>query len=437
MKQYIRLLQNNWNYRFLWLGSVISQLGDWFNLLASAELISHLTGSGIAISYLFLARFVPLFVFSPIAGVFADRFNRQRIMILTDLLRAGTVLSLLLINSPDRIWLLYLLTVVQFSLSALFTPARTAVLSNIVQRRDLVTANALDSLTWSTMLALGAFLGGVVAAVLGVAAAFIMDALTFLLSAWCISRIVIAGENQTAVIPTIKPVKSQGWLDFVGGFQYLSGVPFILGVSLAKGAGSLVWGAINVLEINYADRIFPLNNPKWVDWLHIESGASATLGIIYVVSGLGTGLGPIVLRRILGDAYHRMLWAIMVGFVLLSLGILGLSLSPTLGFFSLATLVRTVGSGVVWVFSAALLQMLVPDSFRGRVFAFEFAVLTLTQSISTYLAGFLQDNWGLSVQRTTAVFGITGIFVTTIWLIFLLSHLNRIKQLEQQPDTVL
>ncbi len=69
MQEYITLLRNNRNYRYLWLGSVISQLGDWFNLLASAELITRLTNSGIAISYLFFARFLPLFLFSPIAGV--------------------------------------------------------------------------------------------------------------------------------------------------------------------------------------------------------------------------------------------------------------------------------------------------------------------------------------------------------------------------------
>ncbi|MCB8923717.1 MAG: MFS transporter [Ardenticatenaceae bacterium] len=428
MKQYIVLLRSNRNYRFLWLGSVITQLGDWFNLLASAQLITGLSGSGIAVSYLFLARFVPLFVFSPVAGVLADRFNRRHIMIFTDLLRAGTVLSLLLINSPSRIWLLYLLTITQFSLSALFTPARTAVLSNVVERQDLVTANALDSLTWSTMLALGAFLGGIVAAVLGIAAAFVMDAFTFVFSAWCISRIVVLEYQRE----TEAPAQERGWLTFVGGFRYLLGVPFVMGVSLAKGAGSLVWGAINVLEINYADKIFPINDLKWFDRLHIESGASVTLGIVYVISGLGTGIGPIFLRRIFGDAYHRMLWAVAVGFVLLSGGILGLSISPSLGIFSFATLVRTVGSGVVWVFSAALLQMLVPDSLRGRVFAFEFAVLTLTQSISTYLAGFFQDNLGLSVRQTTAIFGITGLVMSALWLIFMGFHSKQAKQLEEQ-----
>jgi MFS family permease len=242
MREYVDLLRRNRNYRFLWLGSVVSQLGDWFNLIASAEIITDMTSSGVAISTLFLARFLPLFLFSPLAGVLADRYSRRGIMIASDLLRALTVLGFLFVQASGQIWLFYVLTVMQFVFSALFTPARTAVLANIVEKDELVAANALDSLTWSTMLALGAFLGGVVAAVLGAEAAFVLDALTFVLSAWFISRIVLAaaGRRQAAQ-------RSSGWLDFVDGFRYLWGEPFILGIALVKaggrwcGAGSMCW----------------------------------------------------------------------------------------------------------------------------------------------------------------------------------------------------
>lgn len=431
MRQYFVLLKDNHNYRFLWVGSVVTQLGDWFNLLASAELVTTLSHSGTAISYLFLARFLPLFVFSPIAGVLADRYNRRHIMVMTDVLRAGIVLCFLLIHSPEQIWLLYLLTVLQFTLSALFTPARSAVLANIVSRENLVTANALDSLTWSTMLALGALLGGIAAAILGANAAFIIDASTFLFSGWTISRIVDHSEVVENTTTVLSKGVLNGWLEFMAGFQYLLSVPFILGVSLTKGMGSLVWGAINVLEINFADAVFPLKGSFLQRALHIESGGTATLGIIYVISGLGTGLGPLLLRRLLGDAYHRMLWGIGLGFFLLAGGILGLSMAPNLMTFGIATLVRTVGSGVVWVFSAALLQMLVPDQFRGRVFAFEFAILTLTQSLSTFAAGLLQDKWEMGIQETTAVFAWLGVFVLVVWLAFLLVFLPRYLRLHK------
>lgn len=430
MHEYVTLLRNNANYRNLWLGSVITQLGDWFNLIAAAELITQLTSSGIAVSYLFLARFLPLFLFSPLAGVLADRFNRRNIMIMTDLLRAGTVLAFLTIRSADQVWLFYALTTLQFTLSALFTPARSAVLANVVARKDLVTANALDSLTWSTMLAFGAFLGGVVAALFGAETAFVVDALTFLLSAYFISRIVMPQrEESTAVRPG-------GWLQFLDGFHYLWREPFILGIGLAKAGGALAWGAINVLEVNFADEIFPLQTAVLGNVLNLEDAGTATLGIIYVVSGLGTGLGPIFMRRWLGDNLSRMMTGITVGFGLMTMGIAGLSVAPTLPLFLLATLVRTVGTGTVWVFSAAMLQTIVPDRYRGRVFAFEFAMLTLTQSISIFSAGYLQDSWGVDVRWVTAVAAGSGLFVAVVWAIFYAANIRRVRDREVRPAVV-
>lgn len=410
MDIYVDLLRRNTDYRNLWLGAVVSQLGDWFNLIASASLIANLTSSGVAISYLFLARFLPLFIFSPLAGVLADRFDRRRILIATNILRTFIVLGFLLIRDPAHVWLFYVLTTSQFALSAVFTPARTAVIANIVKYEDLVTANALDSFTWSTMLAVGSLLGGLVAAFLGNDTAFIIDATTFLLAALFVSRVRIPAK----LIDERAEVSRGGWFDFIDGLRYLRGEPFILAISLVKGGGSLVWGAINVLEVNFAEQIFPLGGD-----------GSTTLGIIYAITGIGTGFGPLLLRRWLGDESGRLRWAITIGFWVLAVGILGLSAAPTFGFFGLATLLRTVGSGTVWVFSAALLQMVVPDRFRGRVFAFEFALLTLTQSISIWWAGYAQDQLGWSVREVTAGAGMLGLVVGLLWLIFHLRTLSR------------
>jgi MFS family permease len=420
LNEYITLLRHNRNYRLLWTGNLISLLGDWFNLLAAAELVSNLTNSGVAISYLFMARFLPLFLFSPLAGVLADRYNRRTLMIISDLLRAGIVLGFLFIRTSDQIWFFYLLTVLQFALSALFTPARSAILANVVDRRDLVTANALDSLTWSTMLALGAFLGGVVATIFGAETAFVADALTFMLSAWIISRITTSRAWRS------EGVAGQGsWLAFLDGFRYLRYEPVILIISLVKGAGSLVWGAVSVLEITFANEVFPIKHPMLTQVLHIEDGGTATLGIIYLISGLGTGLGPLLMRRWLGDRPARLLAGITLGFFLMAGGIWGIGMVPSLPLFLLVTLVRTVGTGTIWVFSAALLQMSVPNQFRGRVFAFEFATLTLTQSFSIYWAGLAQDSLGLAVDQVATVMGALGFVVSLLWMLFFLNPASR------------
>lgn len=416
-REYVDLLKNNRNYRYLWLGYLVSQIGDWFNLLASAALIAGLTNTGTALSYLFLARFLPQFLFSPFAGVLADRYDRRWVMIVSDVLRGVTVLGFLLVREPSQVWLFYVLTVVQFMLSALFVPARTAVLANIVRPQELVTANALDSLTWSSMLAFGALLGGLATAVFGISTAYVVNFFTFLLSAFFIAQMVLPQSVRVRQRRTWR----QTWTEMAGGWHYLRGEPVLLGLTLVKAGGSLVWGAINVLEINYAEQIFPMSL-VWGNTA-VENSGTLTLTIIYTVSGLGTGLGPIFMRHWLGDSVARLLTGITVGFGLLTVGLLGLGLAPTLLVFTLFTVVRTVGTGVLWVFSAALLQMVVPDQVRGRVFAFEFAILTLTQSISIYWAGFAQDTLGWSVPTVTLSMFALSIVVLGGWLLFY-SHIR-------------
>lgn len=432
MTEYLDLLKRNSNFRYLWWGNVISLLGDWFNLLASAALVTELTNSGAAISYLFLVRFLPMFLFSPIAGVIADRYDRRQIMILADLLRGVTVLGFLVIRSVDQLWLFYLLTATQFMLSALFVPARTAALANIVEQKDLVTANALDSFTWSTMFALGAFLGGVIATLFGNQVAFMMDALTFVLSAWMVSRIVLPQRKRTSA-----SVAGGGWLELKEGIRYLWFFPFLLVISFVKAAGSFVWGAINVLEVSFANNVYPLPSTAFTHWLSIDDGGTATLGLIYVMSGLGTGLGPLLMRRWLGDTTKRIMVGISIGFFLTAAGILALGLVNDLPAYLVATFIRTFGTGTIWVFSAVLLQIMVPDDVKGRVFGFEFAALTMTESISVLAAGYTQDVFGWSLTRITFTFGWIGMIVFVFWMFFFLFTRKRLQNYERnRPKTI-
>jgi MFS family permease len=406
LNAYITLLRDNRNYRNLWLARVVSNLGDWFNLLASATLIAQLTDTGTAISFLFLVRFLPLFLMSPFAGVIADRFDRRTILLVTNVARAAVVLSFLFVDRPERIWLLYVLTALQFVFSAIFTPAETALIPSVVDERDLVTANALDSLTWSTMLAFGSMLGGLATAAFGVTTAFVLDALTFLLAAWFVTRVRAPARAPRARVTFRQDVRT-GMTAFVEGLRFLGGRPFLLGVALVKAGGALVWGAVNVLEVPLGQDVFPIN----------DNGA-LTLGLIYACVGIGTGFGPLILRARLGDSRPGMLRAITIGFVAMTIGTFGLALAPAIGWVLAATVVRGLGTGAIWVFSTVLLQLTLPDGVRGRVFASEFALLTLTQSLSTLWAGFAADTLGWSISGILASTGFASIAVTLLWLFF-------------------
>src|ERR1041385_5636533 len=172
---YIDLLRRNRSFRQLWLGQVVSQMGDWFDTIALYTIILNLTGSGRDIGLLLVARFLPSFLFGPVSGVVADRFSRRTIMIWSDLLRALVVLGFLFVRRADQLWIIYVLTVLQLALSTFFEPAKTAAVPSLVADRELVAANSISSVTWSVMLTLGAAIGGIITGWFGTNAAFILD----------------------------------------------------------------------------------------------------------------------------------------------------------------------------------------------------------------------------------------------------------------------
>jgi Na+/melibiose symporter-like transporter len=119
---YGELLRSNRNFRFLWFGQIVSLLGDWFNLIASASLVAMLTQSDFAVGGLFVVRMLAPFLVSPVAGVVADRYDRRQSLIITDITRAVTVLGFLLVQHAGQIWLLYALTAIQLGISGFFFP---------------------------------------------------------------------------------------------------------------------------------------------------------------------------------------------------------------------------------------------------------------------------------------------------------------------------
>lgn len=418
---YVTLLRHNQPYRRLWLSQVISQTGDWFNLIASAALVAHLSGSGLAIGGLFLARLLPPFLLSPVVGVVADRFDRRKILIASDLLRAIVVLAFLFVRSAQDVWLLYMLTVLQLSVSAFFEPTRAALMPSLVARQDLVTANALDGTTWSTMLAVGAALGGLATAVFGITTAFLIDAATFVVSAWFISRVQ---PTFTAVEPETVREQDTGWQAWAGGLHYLRQHPPVLAIALLKASKALAFGGMAIVEVTFAKEIFP-----------IGADGSGTLGLIYVATGLSTGLGPLIARRITGDRARAMYWAILFCYLSLIVGYVMIGYSTSLFFLLLATFIRTLGSGISWVYSSVLLQMTVPDKFLGRIFAFDFAMMTLAASVSTLWVGWAQDSLAMSPQQIGFMLAGVPLVMGMGWAVFMALHFKRQRPLTPQQST--
>src|SRR6185295_14346901 len=198
LSAYYALLRDNHNYRLLWLAQVVSELGDWFYALAVYNLLLELTGSKAqAVGLAVVLQVLPSAFAAPTAGVINDRISRKAIMIGADVARFFVVLGMLAVRTPGMVWLVYPLLFVETLGMAFFEPAHSSVIPNIVPEKQVLAANALSSITWSFCLAAGAPLGGLAAVWLGRDAVFLINAVSFLASAWLIGRMKFA-EPHTA-----------------------------------------------------------------------------------------------------------------------------------------------------------------------------------------------------------------------------------------------
>lgn len=396
MKAMLKLLRERRNFRYLWLAQVVSLTGDWFNTIATAILVLRYTDSGAALSALFLARALPPFIFGPLAGVVADRFDRKRILIVSNLLRVFIVLGFLLVRDADLVWLVYVLTIAQFGVSAFFEPSYNAILPRLVERDELLQANVIGSITWSAMLTLGAAIGGLSAAIFGAETSLVIDSATFLVAALLLTQMEVDGKAPAKEIPT------SGWTDFVEGLRFLWVFPAIGIFALVKGLGQ--FGTTDVIYSLYAEKVFPYG----------QEGA-ITFGVLFSVTGLGAVMGPIIGTKIVGHREVGLKRAIWFSFVLVPLSFLLMAWGPSLIWVALAGLLRGAAGSMNWTFSNVILQMKVPEHILGRVFGLDFTFHTLILSLAVWFSGTSVDAFGLSPRGLALWSGIASAIPLLFW----------------------
>jgi predicted MFS family arabinose efflux permease len=235
------------------------------------------------------------------------------------------------------------------------------------------------------MLALGAALGGLVAGGWGIYPAFIIDALTFILSAVILTRVVYRpGHDAASGEGGLVAALSQ----YIEGLRYLFSRPDTFIIALTKAAFALAMtGGFQVIQVPIATQVFPMGE---------EGGIS--LGLMYAVVGVGTGLGPIAARHFTGDRGRPMRWAIGLGYLLAALGLLLMVPLASFPLTLFGTFWRGFGSGVNWVFSTQLLLQTLPNKVRGRVFSTEFASQTLMNAAGAAMAGWAFDQTSLGMS---------------------------------------
>ena len=409
MIKYSRLLRDNPDFARLWLAQVVSLLGDWFGTsVLSTLVVRYSPGSeGLAVSGLLLARFIPSMLISPVAGVLVDRFDRKWLLGISNLLRVGVVLMFLLtLDNPGLLWLIYLLSVIQFILSSVFEPGQSSLIPNLVRREDLVLANTLISVTWSVMLALGAVAGGVVATLFGTAVALMINAMTFMVATLLIMSIRVYTRNvDRVVVGEVAHSEDKG---FIEGLRFLRRTPEAASALLVKFGNSL--GNVDTLMAIFATQIFVMG-----------TDGQLSLGIMYSAFGLGAIAGPLILNRFNDGSPRVMRRLIGVGFFWVVLGWLALGGASSLLIVCLALMMRAMGGSANWTYSTIIIQKTVPDSHLGRVFSIDMALFYLATVLSTLVHGAVIDAVGVEEVRLVAL----GTMVVSVGPLLIWLALNR------------
>lgn len=408
VSNYLRLLRQHPDFAHLWMAQVVSLLGDWFNTIVLSALVAEFSegaalDKGLAVSLFLLARFIPPLVVGPFAGVLVDRFDRKRLLIASDASRAVVVLLLLLaVENPQLLWLIYVLTVIQFALSAVFEPGRNALMPSLLPRNELVLANTLSSVTWSIMLAVGAIIGGVVAALFGTQIALLVDALTFGVSALLVARIRLHPEYVTVFVSETSEEPQTGFRD---GLRYLRHHPTTLAVLLVKAGQSL--GNVDALMVIYASELFIMGNDS-----------TTPLSIMFAAFGAGSVLGPLLLNRFNDGSVRTMRRLIIVGFVWIALGWFAMGGAATLPLVSLALVLRAMGGSANWTYSSVIIQKNVADQYLGRMFSLDMAGFQLASALSILVTGQLVDLVGAeNVRQVVGLMGLVSLLPLVLWTV--------------------
>jgi MFS family permease len=414
-----RQLFRNRSFLALWLGQTISFVGDYFYWLAIPIMVERLTGSALQVGLSVMASALPMLLLGPVAGVFVDRWDRKRTMIVADVLRGMLVLLCLLVKTPDQVWIYYIAAFLMSSVSRFFFPAQNAVLPLIIRERDhLLAANGLMQIVQTAGLLIGPALAGFSIGLWGAHVAFLVDSATFFVSALAIVTMAVprtTSGRQAAAESEFAAVRAE----LREGVTFLFGNRIMVGVLLCLAVVQLGLGAMNVIWVPFMQRTFGL-------------GAEG-LGMVDAAQGIGMALGGVMLGFVTARFSKRKLAGWTIVFIGAMLALIGLSptyslanLNPALPpglpqaemavgqrllYMPLMVLLASLLVGVALVPAQStlttMMQLAVPDLKRGRVGSALNALTTAAGLISMVAAAALGE-----IVALRSIYVVSGIIVS-------------------------
>jgi predicted MFS family arabinose efflux permease len=427
LTEYIRLTRENRNFRRLWTAQIISEVGDWFYTLAIYSLLLQYTGKASSVAYALICQVLPQVFTGSIAGVINDRISRRQVMIAADFCRAVIVACMLLVRSASMVWFVYPLLFLETVMWAFFEPARSSVIPNVVSKNDVIVANTLSSTTWSFNLAIGSTVGGIVAAILGRDAVFVLNSLSFIVSALLISRMNFV-ETHTETQGPLRARELFNYQPIIDGFRYMRSDLRLTAMVMAK-------SGVGLLGVSWV--VFPIMGERTFNISHYgiapERAALISMSILMGARGVGALIGPLVAAKWAGRSQPRLRRGIALGFLLGAVGYMILSAAPNIWIAAALIVIGHCGTSNVWVFSSTLLQLNTDDRFRGRVFAAELSLTMLVLAAVSYVAGFVLDR---GVSPRALVFGAGALMLIPFVLWTLAQKFWREDSIVQTANTV-
>jgi MFS family permease len=403
---YSQLLKGNRNFRNLLWGQFVSEMGNWFNFIAGLGLVRVVSdASPMAAGILFVCRLLPFALFSPIAGTFVDRFSRRQVMIWSDLIRVFVALAFLFVSSAENLWIAYFATALLSTFGAFFEGAKNAATPNMTGKDGLLAGTALMFSTRFLLMAIGSALGGFAAFAFGYKVAFVINAISFAISAFSVWLIPEEATREVGEKER-KGERESFYSELKEGFRYTTQNHFALTILIMNVIWATGGGAINVVFERMGGVFFAQKE---------QLNPDLAVGILWFASGLGLFLGMMIAHRTSAILERRKSqnsfigWTLIIHGILFSIG----GLMPSLWLLAVFCFVSRVIVGVEYAVQETMFQRSLPDYIRGRISTLDRGAEITMFSLSSYFASLAI--YEITPQTLTIISGILSASSGIVW----------------------
>jgi MFS family permease len=408
-KKYKVLLKENQNFRKLFAARLITLGGDWLLTVPLLGIIYGLTENPFITSLVLVVQSAPLFILGSFGGYLADKYNRKKIIAISEFLSGLTVLLILYAVTTENVLFILFSFGMLSVVGSPYMPTSDAALPNVVKKENLAEANVIFFSSWGVMAGIGAGIGGYLTTVISRNMLFAIDSLSFVLSALIVYSIKKNLSEDSEINEKNKNIT------YVEGIKYAASKKDVFSLIITKGTFSISASGLLSLFTVLSYDIY-------------KTGDFGT-GLMFGARGVGALVGPIAIRYFFGDSDGKLLNTIGLTIMVWGLFYFFIPFSVSLYLTVFLLVLAHCGGGSQWAFSTYGLQILTPDKLRGRISGIDYSFNFLMNTVSTLMIGYLASIYGvLFVYR---LFPILGFIFGLTWY---LSTRNFWKDLDSSKE---